>query len=118
MLCLPHGEEGEGPGDDGGGGGGHHAGGVALADVVEAGERGGDADDAGEQREDDEEPRRQVADREVDREQPHRRRHPLHCTHKQGNTHINQTLETAHIGIGWNLKRDLEGEISLQTDDL
>jgi hypothetical protein len=81
LARQTHGEEGECPGDDGRGGGGHHAGGVPLADVAQAGDRCGDADDAREEREDDEEPRRQVADREVDREQAHRRRHALHCTY-------------------------------------
>ena len=80
LARKPHGEDGERPGDEGGRRGGHHAGGVPLADVAQAGERGGDADDARDEREDDEEPRRQVADREVDREQAHRRRRALHCT--------------------------------------
>jgi len=88
LARQPHGEDGEGPGDEGGRRGGHHAGGVPLADVAQAGERGGDADDARDEREHDEEPRRQVADREVDREQPHRRRHAHHCT----NTHITSAI--------------------------
>ncbi|RCV31060.1 hypothetical protein SETIT_6G146100v2 [Setaria italica] len=58
-TCQPHGKEGEGPGDERGGSGGHHVGWEPLADVVQAGERGGDADDARDEREDDEEPRRQ-----------------------------------------------------------
>ena len=82
LAGQPHGEEGEGPGDERGGGGGHHVGREPLADVVQPGDGGGDADDAREEREDDEEPRRQVADREVDREQAHRRGHALHCTNK------------------------------------
>jgi hypothetical protein len=86
LAGQPHGEEGEGPGDERGGGGGHHVGREPLVDVVQAGEGGGDADDAGDEREDDEEPRRQVADREVDREQANRRGHDLHCTNPRGGT--------------------------------
>lgn len=66
-TCVPHGEQGERPGNEPGGGRRRQALGAPGADVVEPGERRGRADDPGDDGEDDEEPGRRVPDGEVDR---------------------------------------------------
>jgi hypothetical protein len=66
-IYIPHGEQGERPGNEPGGGRRRQALGVPGADVVEPRERRGRADDPGDHGEDDEEPGRRVSDGEVDR---------------------------------------------------
>ena len=75
-MYVPHGEQGERPGDEPGGRRRRQALGAPGADVVEPSERGSGAHDPGDDGEDDEEPGRRVADGEVDRGEVRRELQP------------------------------------------
>lgn len=78
---VPHGEQGERPGNEAGGGRGGQALGAPGADVVEPRERRGRADDPGDHGEDGEEPSRRVPDGEVDRGEVSRELQAGACMH-------------------------------------